>query len=1151
MYLHLAGKVIQKLLPSQSCYKENVSHLSLKSGWSKSRKNLLLMKMTAVFLFVCMFSAHANTYSQQVTVAFKNASLEEAFREIRKQTGYTFIYTVSMLSKANKVNFSANKAPLTKVLDTCFQQQPFDYSIVEKSIIVKLKRQQEPEPIAVAKSIPEITVTGRVTDSKGVPLEGVSVLIKGGGKGASTDKAGNYTLTQMDEKAVLVFSFVGYKSVEVALNGKTVINITLEEEAQQMNEVVVVGYGTQKKRLVSGSIASIKGEAIENLATPSLDRAIQGMAAGVQVNSNNGIPGGATEVRVRGIGSVNAGNQPLYIIDGVQITPEPRNRNIASANPLSGINSNDIESIEILKDAAAASIYGAQAGNGVVIITTKRGKSGKARVNFNSYAGYTTLIKKPELLDGQTWVRMRREAAVNSGGLTGPYNVDQTYGAAEDAKSFDWIDAVTRKGLLQNYELSLSGGNEKTRYFIAGSYSNQKYHFIGYDFKRGTFRVNLETKLNDRLTLETKVNMSSVAQNSSDNPSFGTTNVFVDAMGVIPTNPIYNNDGTYNTNIYGVLSGSVNPPFFVSVNKNKGVTSQAIGNLALNYKITEDLSFKSSFSLEHTTVNEELFFDPRTRAGQGTNGLIRFGNSKVVNWQTDQTFNYNHTFADRHAVSGLVGFNYRNEIFTTTNTQGTGVAIPQLGGTLTGTTPNVVGSTYSEYKLAGLFARLGYTLDEKYIFQAVIRRDGSSRFGTQNRYGYFPAVSAAWRIGDEDFLADASWLSDLKVRLSYGETGNSQFLMTNTGAGNGPVPTIESNYPALSLFESNVIASYTNQAGISFAQLGNAQLGWERNVTKNFGLDFGFLNNRISGTVDYFIRTTKDLLLSKPLPTSSGFTSIAQNIGSLENKGFELGVNSVNLTGDFKWTTNFNITFLKNKVLSLLEPGEDLPANNLWIGRPIGEVWVAHWAGVNPADGRPMWYDANNEITYNPVQADRAFKSGNMLIPNYYGGITNTFSFKNFELSAFFQYQVGTVQQNFYDLLLTSDFRYDAAQSSTILARWTTPGQMATVPKLYPGAIQPGTASSVLGGGYNGVASDRFFDDASYIRLKSITLSYTLPKTLLERIKFSNARFYVQAYNIWTGTNYTGLDPEYTSGGYGLGLAPQGKSYSAGIQLGF
>jgi TonB-linked SusC/RagA family outer membrane protein len=1149
MNLLVPGKVMHRLLPSPTACSKSADN-PVKETPKHLKKIWLVMKLMVFFSLVCTLSVNANVYSQQVSVSFKDAGLEKVFREIKKQTGYSFIYTLSMLEKGSKATFTVKNASLEQALTECFRSQPFDYNIVDKTVIVRLKKNIV-EFAAMITELPPITVTGRITDADGKPLEGVSIQVKGGPKGVFTDENGAFIIKEVNEKDILVISYVGYKTTEISVQGRSVISIKLTEGDAKLSEVVVIGYGTQKKRFVSGSISSIKGSAIENLSTPSLDRAIQGQAAGVQVNASNGIPGGATEVRIRGIGSVNAGNQPLYIVDGVQITPEPRNRNIASASPLSAINSNDIESIEILKDAAAASIYGAQAGNGVVIITTKRGKSGKARINFNSYLGYTDIIKKPSLLNGVDWVALRREAAVNSGNLTAPASVDQTYGLSKDAQTYDWIDAVTRKGLLQNYELSVAGGTDKSRYFIAGSYNDQKYHFIGYDFKRATFRVNLDNKLTDKVSVETKINLSSVTQNSSDNPSFGTTNVFVDAMGVIPTNPIYNADGTYNTNIYGVLSGSVNPPFFVEKNKNKGVTTQAIGNVALVYDIIKGLTFKSSYSLEYSNINEELFFDPRTRAGVAANGLVRFGNSKVVNWQTDQTLNYSTIINDKHDISALIGFNYRNEVFTTTNAQGNGVAIPELGGTLSGTTPSATSSTYSEYKLAGLFARLGYTLSEKYIFQATLRRDGSSRFGINNRYGYFPAASVAWRIGDEDFMKKADFLSDLKVRLSYGETGNSQFLMTNTGAGSGPAPTIESNYPALSLFESNTAASYNGSAGISFSQLGNSQLGWERNVTKNIGIDYGFFNNRITGSVDYFIRTTKDLLLSKPLPTTSGFTSIAQNIGSLENKGVEFGLNTRNLVGDFKWSTDFNITFIKNKVLSLLEDGLDLPANNLWIGRPVGEVWVAHWAGVNPADGRPMWYDDQNNITYNPVQKDRTFRSGNTLIPDYYGGFTNTFSYKGWELSAFLQYQVGTVQQNFYDLLLTSDFRYDSEQSTNILSRWTTPGQLANVPKLYPGAIQPGTASSVLGGGFGGVASDRFFSDASYIRLKSVTLSYTIPEIIRSKIKMTNARIYLQAYNLWTGTNYTGLDPEYTSGGYGLGLAPQGKSYSVGIQLAF
>lgn len=983
-------------------------------------------------------------------------------------------------------------------------------------------------------------ITGRILgDNDDKPLLGVTITAKGTSIAVTTDADGRFTISVPPSVKALLFSSVGFETQEVVIGSQTNINSSLKFSSKGMNEVVVVGYGTQKRSELSGSIASIKGDAIENMPVQSLDKAMQGRAAGVQVNSNNGVPGGASEIRIRGIGSVNAGNQPLFIIDGVQITPEARNRNIASSNPLSAINANDIESIEILKDAAAASIYGAQAGNGVVIITTKRGKYGKPLFNVDVYRGFTDLTKKPDLLTSAEWIPLRREALVNSGVLTAPDLFDQQYGDAKSALNTDWVDAVTRKGQVANYEMSVAGGNDNTRYFVAGSYNDQKYHFQGYDFKRGTFRVNMDNKLSKKVTLETKLNLSTVTQNSSDIPSFQLYNPFIQGISLLPTDPIYNEDGSYNLALRGGMGGNSNPVSFLEKNKNLGITNQAIGNLALNYDIIPGLRFRSSFSIEYTDMTEELYYDPRTPAGTSTNGTVKMGTSKVVNWQTDQTLSYNKLFADRHAVTGLVGFNYRNEVFTTTNTQGNGTAIPAFGNTLSGTTPGVVGSTFSQYKLAGVFGRLGYTLDDKYIFQATLRRDGSSRFGINNQFGYFPAVSGAWRISKENFMDNLKFISDLKLRVSYGETGNSQFLASGQ----------EANYPALSLYSTAATSAYNNAAGISFSQLGNADLGWERNVTTNFGLDFGFFDNRISGSFDYFVRTTKDLLLSRPLVTTSGFSSIAQNVGSLENKGFEIGISTRNLTGAFKWTTDFNITFLKNKVLSLLNPGEDLPNSSLWVGKPVGQLYLVRWAGVNPADGRPMWYDANGNITYSAIATDRVFTLGNTRVPDHFGGITNTFSYKGFELSAFFQWQVGTYQQDQPLGWLTMDFRYETNQNRMMLDRWTTPGQLAPVPKAFPGEVRPGTASTVFGN--SGAGHDRFFSDASYIRLKTLSLTYAIPTTIVSKIKFQNAKLYLQAYNLWTGTNYTGFDPEFTSNGYNMGLAPQGKSFIGGIQLSF
>lgn len=971
---------------------------------------------------------------------------------------------------------------------------------------------------------------GRVMDASGKEtLIGVSVRIKGTNIGTSTNSDGQFTLNVPSLDGTLVLSFMGYKPVEVAIAGKTNVNISMEEDANGLNDVVVVGYGTQKRKEISGSIASVKGAEIANLTTASVDRAIQGKAPGVQINSSNGLPGGATEVRIRGTGSINAGNEPLYIVDGVQITSASRTVNLASSNPLSTINPNDIESVEILKDAAAASIYGAQAGNGVIIITTKSGKDGKAKINFGAYYGITELVQGISLLNGPEWVALSRESIVNTGNLVGGYNADVSNGLAANAPTYDWLGAITRQGRAQNYDLSVTGGNDKMKYLIASSFNNQEHHFKGYDFKRGSLRVNLDNKITDKLSLETRLNLSSVTQNSSDIPSFQNYNIFITGLAGNPIDPIYNADGTINTTL---RPGWDNPLFSLANNKNLGVTNQGIGNMALNYDIIPGLRFRSSFSLEYTTTNEELFYDPRSAAGIAVGGAVKFNNSKTVNWQTDQTLTYNKIFAQKHSVTALLGFNYRNEIYTLTNTQGNGVAIPDFGNTLTGTTPSVLSSLFNQFKTAGVFARLGYTYDDKYILQGTVRRDGSSRFGDNNRFGVFPAISGAWRINRESFLKDSKIISDLKLRASYGETGNSEI----------------SFYPGLSLVTSNANASYNSRAGIIFNQLGNSNVGWERNVTTNFGLDYGFFNGRVTGSFDYFIRTTKDLLLNRPLPNSSGFATIAENIGSLENRGLEVGLSTINLAGDFKWTTDFNITFIKNKVLSLLVEGQDLPANNLWVGRPLGQIYVPHWAGVNPADGRPMWYDANGNITYNPVAGDRQFTEDNTRTPRYYGGLTNNFSFKNFDLSVFFQYQVGTIQQDQSRAWLLSDFRYNFNQYSEVLNRWTTPGQITDVPRLYAGAQQPGTASSVFGAGGG---TDRFYSDASYLRLKSISLGYNIPASFLSKIKMSSLKFYVQAYNLWTLTNYTGLDPEFAAGGYNMGLAPQGKSFTAGLQASF
>lgn len=997
----------------------------------------------------------------------------------------------------------------------------------------------------------ERTIRGVVMDEKGIVLPGVSIVIKGTTRGTNTDAEGKFSIS-VNQGAKLQLSFVGYASQEVDLANRSTISVRLQPDVSQLGEVIVVGYGTQRKREVAGAQVGVKGEQIQNMPIPSFDRMLQGRAAGVQINSNNGIPGGATQVRIRGVGSISAGNNPLYIIDGVQIAPGDRSRGITSSNPLNGVNPNDIESIEVLKDAAASSIYGAQAANGVIIITTKKGKAGKPQFEVNAYIGQTQNLNDFELLNGPEWVRLRREAAFNAGGEAAALVADQNYGTTETAPSYDWQQLVLRKGAIQNIEFSARGGTEATTYFIGASFNNTIGHFIGTDFKRGSFRINMDNKLSDKFSLETRTNFSVVGQNSSFVPALNTNNIPVLAIGRLPIDNPYNEDGSYNTNLRGALGPIAHPRAIIEYNTNLGTTMQGIGNFALNYDILPGLRFRSSYGLEFTEIAEESFSDPRTPAGSA-GSVTDFLNTRVVNWQTDQTLNLNKTFKQKHNLQALAGFNYRSEALNSITLRGNNAATPAFKRTLAGTTAVTMTTAYTAWRLASVFGRLQYNYDEKYIASLTLRRDGVSRFGRNKRFGYFPAAALAWRLSEEPFLKSIAAIDELKLRVSYGATGNSDGI---------------DNFASLALFASPAAAAYSGQPGTNFAtvlvaagvnspKLGNPDLSWESNIMTNFGIDYGLIKNRITGSIDYFIRDTKNLLFNVPVPSTSGFDIIIKNVGAVRNTGLELALSSRNMVGAFQWTTDFNISFNKNEVTKLLEEGKDLPNNALFLGYPLGTPFLARWAGVNPADGRAMWYDTLGNVTYNPVARDRVLMNRSVLIPRYFGGLTNTFSYKGFELSAFLQYQVGNLVNNAGLSNQALDYRFDTNQFREVLNRWTAPGQVTDIPRLIPGATEAGSASSLFGGNIAG--SDRFYEDGSYIRLKQLTFSYTIPSLLLSKAKLRTTRIYAQGVNLWTATHFKGFDPEFAAvtnfntGAFGnnVGVIPPGKMYIVGLQIGF
>jgi TonB-dependent starch-binding outer membrane protein SusC len=998
----------------------------------------------------------------------------------------------------------------------------------------------------------ERTITGRITSAEdGGSLPGVNILIKGTTIGTVSDVDGRYSISVPASGTTLVFTFIGLKAQEIQIDSRSTIDVQMQQDFTQLSEVIVTGYQTIKKSELSGSVGTVSGNSIQNLPIPSVDRAIQGRIPGVQINASNGIPGGNTQVRIRGVGSVSGSNEPLYIIDGVQMTPGDRSRRIISSNILNGINANDIESVDVLKDAAAASIYGAQAANGVIIITTKKGKSGAVKYNVNYYYGTSDVIRKQPLMNSKQWMTLYQEGQAN---FYQPYNslygegfneriaekiTQVNYGNADAASTYDWQDLVTRRGGINNVDISASGGTEKNRFFISGSFNKQNAQFIATDFSRGTFKVNYDNQFSDKLTSSTQLNFSIVKQNTQGVGGFNTNNALVGAIGRLPMSNPYLSNGDVNPNITyaaGPLGNLSNPLWLAKVNPQQGSTKQFLGNYALTYSITNDLSFRSAYSLEYSVIDEWAFFDPRSPGGAGVAGSAQMLNTRTVNWSTDQTLNYVKTFNDRHSINAVGGFSFREQKTDGFNATGVAVSNVDFRRTLVGTTANAIGSIYTTFKLAGVFGRVIYTLDDKYTATATLRRDGSSRFGSGQKFGLFPAISAAWRVNKESFMSNVSFVDDLKLRASFGRTGNQE---------------IASDFP-VSLYGAAAAFAYANQGGLSFTNLGNPTLQWETNETLNFGLDLGILNNRVTATVDYFIRNTKNLLLPQILPSNSGFATITENVGTLQNRGLELGISTQNLVGQLKWTTDFNITFIKNEVTKLLQPGEDLPNNNLWLGKPLGQQFTARYAGVNPADGRAMWYDINGNITYDPQAGDRVFitrGSGSNLLPDYYGGFTNTLSYKGIEVLAFFQFNIGQLATSNFKANSSMDYRFDTNQDLEMLERWQKPGDYTDVPRIIPGAQEVGSANSLFGGTQSG--HDRFLEDASYIRLKQVSISYNLPSSIVSRMKLSSTKVYLQGVNLWTKTEFTGLDPEFTAGASNIGILPPSKGIIAGVQFGF
>jgi TonB-linked SusC/RagA family outer membrane protein len=803
--------------------------------------------------------------------------------------------------------------------------------------------------------------------------------------------------------------------------------------------------------------------------------------------------------------------------------------------------------MEILKDAASAAIYGSQAANGVVIITTKKGKQGKAKFEFNAFSGETQPMKFLDVLGGSEWYSMRRDAFVNSGNTLPEANALnnmgrlpsnwQTLSRAQldqiglELPTYDWQREVMGAGRLQNYEMSVSGGDAKTTFFLSGSYNYQEASFRPVDFERGTVRVALTHQATDRLSIETNINLSTFQQNVP----FAVAGAFLgspafSASAVLPHNAIYNEDGSYNTAIRGVLGQNI-----VLVNDyNSGLqrTNTAVGNLITNYKIAKNLSFRSLFGLDYRLLQGDNYRDPRTPDGAGVRGRSSVQSDWRTRFITTQTLNWNKTFNGVHNVSALAGVEYLSE--TREGISGAGIGFPtfQFRTIQSAATPESITGFWTGYRRASAFASANYDYKKKYLLTVTARYDGSSRFGTENQYGLFPSIRLGWSMVEEEFLKNSSTISEMKFRASYGLTGNDQI----------------GNFDARGLYGGG--GNYSGSAGIVPSSLANLGLSWETNNTLNLGFDFGFFENRITGSIDAFDRRTKDLLLSQPILWTNGFGGISNNVGELQNRGLEFELSTVNIDkGGFRWNSSFNITKIDNQILSLYGGLEFLPANpGIAVGQPVGRsgegaVFSQEYVGVNPATGRPMWLDIDGNITYLPLAADRKYQGSSL--GTIFGGMNNTITYKGFELTTFFTYEYGGIGgDGQYGFLRENGTRLTLNALREVNDRsWRTPGQITDIPR----NLTTNGGNEVRSASRNsGTAALLKYD---FIRLSQLTIGYTFKPTLVSRIGLSRARIFMQGVNLWTYTDYPGYDPEFT--GAGTGQVPLTKSYTLGVQIGF
>ena len=1026
-------------------------------------------------------------------------------------------------------------------------------------------------------SAQNVRVSGQVTDQNGAPLPGVSVTVKETTLGTITNVQGEYAFS-VPESAVLVFHFLGYTDQEHALLGRTTVNVTLTEDAEELDEVVVVGYGTVRKRDLTGAISSVSSEKIKERSYSNVLQSLSGQLAGVNITQNSGAPGMAPSIRVRGASSINSGTNPLYVVDGIPIedaTPtgngEYGAKNLDyNMNPLNTINPNDIASVEVLKDAASAAIYGSRGANGVVLITTKQGQAGKTRIEGSYEFGISEVARKIDMMNAPEFMEFTRHYRDNTWATTlkktptatrpitmqVPWMFDDPTWLQRIGNGTDWQDVLFKTANTHNVQVSASGGTEKTQFMFSAGYLDSEGVVENTEYKRMNLRSNIRHQFTDRLSAG--LNVSYARTTSQMFGANGKSDAVSMALQSDPLFPVVNEVGTYshrdpNSIWYAFQPYSFqlwHPYIYTRESENEKIGNNVLANIFLDYKIIPDLTFRTSFG---ANVDGQFYRDYRNKGQKYGHEQYRQAeanerNQDVFNWVWENTLNYSKVIGN-HSFTGLLGYTAQKQRIDNSQMTGTGFANDLVKTMNAATTFSGISSTRNEWSMISYLARATYSYKGKYLASAAIRADGCSRFGADNRWGYFPSASLAWRMSEEDFMAGASnWLDNMKLRVSYGVTGNNQIA----------------NYGAIGLLGyDNYVFDGQLVSGMYSSNFADKNLGWEKTGQVNVGLDASFFGSRLNVTFDYYYSKTKDLLLNVPIPGITGYTSTLTNIGELENRGMELQISSRNLTGDFKWNTDFNISGNRNKVLKLGNNNAPITMSNnschilIEVGQPLGNYYGYRYEGVIMSEaelsqypvfkgseaGDPRIADVNGD---KKVDSDDRTIIGNYQ-PDFTWGLTNTFLYKGFDLSIMLTGSEGGEimnQQSRFTLIGRAN-RGVYQRASNFWKSEADPGD--------GWHYKPRDGESSM----QNQCSSYWVEDGSFVRIKNIRLGYTLPNKLTQKLGLSTVKVYLNVENVHVFSDYTNYDPEGSSfqtgvfAGFDYGAFPNPRVWTMGINLNF